>query len=44
MLKKGLFVKLKAKTGKEKEVENFLNGGLELVNDEPVTRTWHTLF
>ena len=41
MVKKGLFVKLKAKAGKEAEVENFLNGGLDLVNDEPLTRTWY---
>ena len=40
MVKKGLFVKLKAKAGKEAAVENFLNGGLDLVNEEPLTRSW----
>ncbi len=43
MVKKALFVKLKAKAGKEAEVENFLNGGLELVNDEPLTRSWYAV-
>lgn len=43
MMKKGLFVRLIAKPGKEAEVENFLNGGLALVNEEPLTRTWYAL-
>lgn len=43
MVEKALFVKLKAKTGKEREVENFLNGGLELVNEEPLTVTWYAV-
>lgn len=43
MMKKALFVKLVAKPGKETEVEAFLNGGLALVNEEPLTRTWYAL-
>lgn len=43
MVKKGLFVKLIAKAGKEADVEAFLNGGLDLVNDEPLTKTWYAV-
>ena len=43
MVKVGLFVKLIAKAGKEAEVEQFLNGGLGLVNDEPATIVWFAL-
>lgn len=43
MVKKGLFVRLKAKAGKEAEVAAFLNGGLDLVNDEPLTKTWYAI-
>lgn len=43
MMKKGLFVKLVAKPGQEAQVEAFLNGGLALVNEEPLTRTWYAL-
>lgn len=43
MVKKGLFVKLVAKPGKEADVEAFLNGGLALVNDEPLTVTWYAI-
>lgn len=43
MMKKGLFVRLVAKPGKEAEVEAFLNAGLALVNEEPLTRTWYAL-
>ena len=43
MVKKGLFVRLEAKAGKEAEVEAFLNGGLDLVNDEPLTKTWYAV-
>ncbi|MGH3815859.1 MAG: putative quinol monooxygenase [Pseudonocardiaceae bacterium] len=32
----GLLVTMDAKPGKEDEVEAFLNGGLALVNQEPV--------
>ncbi len=43
MVKKALFVKLKAKSGKEAEVEAFLNSGLALVEDEPLTVDWYAL-
>ncbi len=43
MVKKGLFVRLEAKSGKEAQVEAFLNSGLDLVNDEPLTRTWYAV-
>jgi len=43
MVKKGLFVKLMAKPGKEAEVEAFLNSGLDLVNEEPLTVTWYAV-
>ena len=43
MVKKGLLVKLKAKAGMEADVENFLNSGLDLVNDEPLTKTWYAV-
>src|SRR5216117_3926290 len=40
MVKVALFVRLEAKPGKEKEVENFLLGGLPLVQEEPATIAW----
>ncbi len=43
MVKKALFAKLKAKEGKEAELEAFLNGGLELAQDEPLTVNWYAL-
>jgi quinol monooxygenase YgiN len=43
MVKRGLFLRLEAKAGKEAEVEEFLNGGLDLVNDEPETTVWFAL-
>ena len=43
MVKKALAVKLVAMPGKEAEVEAFLNGGLPLVNDEPLTVTWYAI-
>jgi len=43
MVKKALFVRLEAKPGKEAEVEAFLNSGLGLVNEEPLTITWYAL-
>lgn len=43
MVKKALSVKLIAKPGKEAEVEAFLNSGLALVNDEPLTVTWYAV-
>jgi quinol monooxygenase YgiN len=38
--KLALFVRLEAKPGKETEVENFLRGGLSIVQQEPGTTTW----
>jgi quinol monooxygenase YgiN len=43
MVKKALVVKLTAKPGKEAEVEAFLNSGLALVNEEPLTVTWYAI-
>ena len=43
MVKSGLFLRLEAKAGKEAAVEEFLNGGLDLVNDEPGTIVWFAL-
>jgi quinol monooxygenase YgiN len=40
MVKVALLVRLEAKPGKEKEVENFLMGGLPLVQEEPDTPVW----
>ena len=40
MVKVALFVRLEAKPGKEKEVENFLLGGLPIVQEEPATTVW----
>ena len=40
MVKVALFVRLEAKPGKEKEVEQFLLGGLPLVQAEPATTAW----
>ena len=31
----GLFVRMQAKPGKESDVENFLRGGLQMVQEEP---------
>ena len=39
----GLLVPLKAKPGKEAEVERFLEGGLPLVQDEPATIAWFAI-
>jgi quinol monooxygenase YgiN len=36
----GLLVRLEVKPGKEAEMENFLNGGLALVQQEPATTAW----
>ena len=38
-----LWVRLDAKPGKEAAVEEFLRGGLELVQQEPATTTWYAL-
>lgn len=43
MVKVALFVRLEAKAGKEKDVENFLLSGLPLVQEEPATAAWFGL-
>jgi quinol monooxygenase YgiN len=40
MVTVALLVRLEAKPGKETEVENFLKGGLALVEAEPDTTAW----
>jgi quinol monooxygenase YgiN len=40
MVTVALAVKLEAKPGKEKEVEDFLKSGLAIVEDEPATTAW----
>jgi len=40
MVKVALFVRLEAKPGKEKDVEQFVLGGLPLVEAEPATIAW----
>lgn len=40
MVKVALFVRLEAKPGKEKEVENFLLDGLPIVQEESATTAW----
>lgn len=40
MVKVALLVRLQAKPGKEKEVEQFLQKGLPLVEGEPGTTAW----
>ena len=43
MVKKGLWVRLEAKPGKEGEVEKFLSGALPLAEKEPATVAWFAL-
>jgi quinol monooxygenase YgiN len=43
MVKTALWVELNAKPGKEQEVEQFLLGGLALVEDEPATVAWFAI-
>jgi quinol monooxygenase YgiN len=43
MVRVGLLVRLKAKTGRELDVENFLREGLAVVDDEPETTVWFAL-
>lgn len=43
MVRVALFVRLEAKPGKEKDVEEFLRGGLAVVEREPATTTWFAL-
>lgn len=37
---KGLLVRIEGKEGKEQDVQDFLEGDLELVNQEPDTTVW----
>ena len=43
MLTLGLFVRLEAKPGKERELAAFLNQGLQLANQETTTPIWFAL-
>jgi quinol monooxygenase YgiN len=43
MTKFALYVRLKAKSGKEQEVQEFLKSALPLVQAEPGTRHWFAL-
>jgi len=43
MVSLGLFVRIEAKPGKEKEVAGFLMQGLQLANQEPSTQLWFAL-
>jgi len=40
MVKVGLYVRLEARPGKERELEAFLKGALPLAVDEPATVAW----
>ncbi|HVF88492.1 MAG TPA: antibiotic biosynthesis monooxygenase [Blastocatellia bacterium] len=40
MVNVALLVRLEAKPGREEDVENFLRGGLALVQEEPATTAW----
>lgn len=43
MVHVGLYVRLEAKRGKEKAVEDFLKGGLAVVQEEPATIAWFAI-
>ena len=43
MVNFALFVRLEAKQGKEAEVEEFLKGGLAIVEEEPATIAWFAI-
>ena len=43
MVKVALWVVMEAKPGKEKELEKFLNSGLEIVQSEQQTITWYVI-
>jgi quinol monooxygenase YgiN len=43
MVSLSVFVHMKAKPGKEKEVEEFLKGGLAIVEQEPGTIAWFAI-
>jgi hypothetical protein len=40
MVTVGLLVRLQARPGKEADVEQFLRGGLTLIEDEPAMTAW----
>ena len=43
MVKVALLVRLEAKPGREADVENFLNAGLSIVQEEPATTVWFAI-
>lgn len=43
MVTAALFVRMEAKPGKENDVEDFLRGGLPIVQEEPATIAWFGL-
>jgi len=43
MVTVGLYLKLEAKAGKEKDLEALLKGGLAVVQEEPATTAWFAL-
>jgi len=43
MVKAALLVRLEAKPGQEKQVEEFLKGGLAIVQQEPATTAWFAI-
>lgn len=43
MVNVALLVRLEARPGKEKDVENFLRGGLSIVQEEPSTTAWFAI-
>jgi quinol monooxygenase YgiN len=43
MITAGLYVRLEAKPGKEKDVETFLRSALPLVEAEPATAAWFAI-
>jgi quinol monooxygenase YgiN len=43
MVKVALLVRLEAKPGKEADIENFLRGGLTIVEGEPATKVWFAI-
>jgi quinol monooxygenase YgiN len=43
MVKVALLVRLEAKPGREADVENFLNAGLSIVQEEPETTVWFAI-
>ena len=43
MVNVALYVRLDAKPGKESDVENFLRGGLAIVEQEPATIAWFAI-